>query len=104
MGKKAGNSKDIDIVDYVAALAKLNPRSEERDTLKKQLDETIKYISKLKEIDTSDVPLTSQVTGLKNVFREDVIDESRMFSQSEALKNAKRTHKGFFVIDAILEK
>ena len=69
----------------------------------KQVGVTVAYVSKLQELPTDGVIETSQVTGLENVMREDVVDESRMFSQVEALKNATHTHNGFFVVDAVLE-
>jgi len=45
-----------------------------------------------------------QVTGLENATREDEVQEERMFTQEEALRNAPRTHNGYFVVDQILDK
>jgi len=45
-----------------------------------------------------------KLLGLKNVTREDKIDETRMLSQKEALSQAKKTHKGFFVVPAVIHK
>lgn len=101
MNKNTNNRRDV--ADYLAKLAKLQPNASDKKALEKQLQSTIEYISKLSEIDTSSVELTSQVTGLSNVFREDEIDEKRILTQEEALKNAKRKYKGFFVVNAIFE-
>jgi Asp-tRNA(Asn)/Glu-tRNA(Gln) amidotransferase C subunit len=60
-------------------------------------------MSKIKSLRTESISETSQMTGLENVFREDVVEEERMFSQKEALSNAKRTYKGFFVINTFLK-
>lgn len=59
------------------------------------------YVSKIKSLDTRDIEETSQVTGQENVFREDVVEEKRMLSQEEALSNSKKTHDGFFEVEAI---
>ena len=71
--------------------------------LESQLEETLETIAQLDEVDTKNVEPTSQVTGMTNVFREDVIDQARILSQSEALSNAKNTHKGYFVVPALIE-
>jgi Asp-tRNA(Asn)/Glu-tRNA(Gln) amidotransferase C subunit len=39
-----------------------------------------------------------------NVLREDVVEEKRMFTQEEALSNAKKTHQGFFVVDQLIDQ
>jgi aspartyl-tRNA(Asn)/glutamyl-tRNA(Gln) amidotransferase subunit C len=89
------------IVAYVATLAKLDPSEEDGKVLETQVESTIDYISRLAEIDTANVPPTSQVTGLKNVFREDVVDKKRILEQKDALAGAKRTHNGFFVVKGL---
>lgn len=68
-----------------------------------QFNETLDVIGELDKLDTNNVGTTSQVTGLTNVFREDVVDEKRMLSQEEALSNAKETHNGYFKVKAIFE-
>ena len=56
---------------------------------------------KLKEVDTKGVEITSQVTGLENVTRND--KESPCLSQDETLSNAKDKHNGLFKVKAVLE-
>lgn len=89
-------------VSHLAQLSRLPLTSEEAKKLEQQFQETLQVISKLDEQDTSHISSTFQVTGLKNITREDKIDTSRMFSQEQALQNAKKTHKGYFVVPAIL--
>lgn len=88
-------------VSHVAKLANLPLTDEEKKKFEKQLSETLDYVNQLNEIDTKGVEPTSQVTGLENVTREDVIKPS--FSQEEALANAKSKHNGLFKVKAILE-
>ncbi|KKR78129.1 MAG: Aspartyl/glutamyl-tRNA(Asn/Gln) amidotransferase subunit C [Candidatus Curtissbacteria bacterium GW2011_GWA1_40_9] len=91
----------IDIT-HVAKLANLALTDREKKVFAGQLSETIKYIDKLEELDTSALEPTSQVTSLENVTREDKASSS--FSQEDALKNAKSTSKGFIMTKAILEE
>ena len=86
---------------HIAILANLPLTKEELGVLGRQLAQTFAYISKIKDIDTKNVTPTSQVTGLENVFRDDVVVPS--LSQRDALKNARRTYKGYFMVDAIFE-
>lgn len=86
---------------HVAKLANLDLTEEEKKKFAKQLEETISYVESLEKVDTSNVEPTSQVTGLENILREDVIEPS--LTQEEALQNAKSTHNGFFKVKGILQ-
>ena len=86
----------------LAKLAKLKVDKKEESYFEKQFDETFKIIDQFKDLDTSKADPTYIVTGTKNVMRDDEIDSSRVLSQEEALQNAKKTHNGYFVVDAIL--
>ena len=88
-------------IKRVAELANLKLKKGEVKKFQKQLSETISHVEKLKKLNTQNVPPTSQVTGLENVFREDKIRPS--MSQEEALSNAKEQYKGFFKVKAIFE-
>jgi aspartyl-tRNA(Asn)/glutamyl-tRNA(Gln) amidotransferase subunit C len=92
------------VVQKVAKLAKLTITPVQDVTFSKQLSSVIGYVSKIQSLDTNNIPETSQVTGLTNVFREDVIESKRMFTQEEALSNAKNTHNGYFVVPAVFEE
>ncbi len=93
----------IDEVKKVAKLANLPLSDEELTTLTPQLSAIVDFVSKLQEINISTVPTTSQVTGLENVWREDVVDSTNQLSQEEALKNAPNSHNGMFMVPAIFE-
>ena len=87
-------------VSHIAKLANLTLNPSEKNKLEKELEETLKFINSLNEIDTTGIEPTSQVTGLENITREDEAIPS--FPQDDALKNAKLTHNGFFKVKAIL--
>lgn len=93
----------LEQVEHVAKLAKLKLSKVDLEKFKNQLSSILDLVGKLSEIDTLDVNPTSQVTQMENIFREDIVDEKRILSQKEVLSNAKRTHNGYFVVDAIFE-
>lgn len=91
-------------VQKIATLAHIPVTDDEATTLAKGFTTTMEVVDKLAKIDVEGVVPTSQVTGFENVFREDEIDTTRMFTQEQALANGKRTYNGFFVVDQILEE
>lgn len=86
---------------HIAKLANLFIQEKEVSIFASQLSAILRFVSKLQEVPTVGIAETSQVTGLVNVYREDEIDESRILTQSQALRNAKVTHDGFFVVPAV---
>lgn len=62
-------------VKKVAALARLELSEEEIDVLTPQLGNILNFIDQLKEVDTTDVIPTAQVTGLSDVWRVDEYED-----------------------------
>jgi aspartyl-tRNA(Asn)/glutamyl-tRNA(Gln) amidotransferase subunit C len=89
-------------VDNVAKLANLPLKPQEKEKFEKQLAEIISYFEKLKEVDTENVEVTSQVTGLENVTRKDEAKPS--LTQEEVLLNTKDEHNGFFKVKAVISE
>ncbi len=88
----------------MALLARLNIEKSEERYLTKQFNETLKIINLLNKLDTKKLPTTYHVTGLENIFREDKVEPKRVLSQKQALQNAKRVYKGYFVVKGILDE
>jgi aspartyl-tRNA(Asn)/glutamyl-tRNA(Gln) amidotransferase subunit C len=88
-------------VKHIAKLANLKLTLKEVKQLQKQLSETLEYVDKLNKLNTSKIKPTNQVTGLTNIYREDKIEPS--FTQEEALSNAKRVYKGYFVSERLIK-
>lgn len=85
----------------IAKLANLSIDSSDVDNMTQAFINTLSVVDELQKLDVTGVEPTSQVTGLENIYRDDVVGES--FSQNEALSNTKYTANGYFVVDAILE-
>ncbi len=92
-----------DDVKHIAKLANLPLTAEELKKFQKQLSSVVDYIDELQEVDTTNVEPTSQTTGLENVFRDDVVDVTRILTQEEALSGTEKTNNGYFVVDMVLE-
>ena len=79
------NKEDI---KHIADLARLELSEEELELYGGQLSAVLEYINQLKEVDTTDVEPTAQVTGLENVWREDKIEPWREDEAQAALRQA----------------
>jgi aspartyl/glutamyl-tRNA(Asn/Gln) amidotransferase C subunit len=90
-------------VAHIAALANIPVSDAEKISMAEGFTKTIYVVEKLTGVDISKAK-DVHVTGLTNIFREDEVDESRMFSQKDALMNAKHTHEGYFVADRIIDE
>lgn len=88
-------------IKHIALLARLGISETEVEKFRGQLSDILENFEILQEVDTSDVQPTSQVTGLRNVVKEDEVIPS--LTQREILANAPQEEDGFFKIRAVLE-
>jgi aspartyl-tRNA(Asn)/glutamyl-tRNA(Gln) amidotransferase subunit C len=65
-----------DDVLKLARLARLTITDEEAEQYRSELSEILKYVEQLQNADVEGLEPTSQVTGLKNVMREDIITDT----------------------------
>lgn len=89
-------------IAHVANLANLTLSKDEEKKFSTQLSAILDYIVKLNEIDTKNIEPTSQVTGLENILREDVAEES--LPTATVLGQTKSTRNNFFQVKGILEE
>mgnify|MGYP001377217364 CR=1 FL=1 len=93
-------SVTIKEVDHIAALARLEFNEEEKEKFTHQLNDILRYIEKLNELDTTKVEPLSHVIELSNVLRDDVVKPS--ISTEEALKNAPAKLDTLFKVPKVI--
>lgn len=91
----------FDDVKYVATLSKIGVTDDEVKKLQQELDAILGHIKQLNELDTRDVEPTYQVTGLKNVMRDDVIINYGVSSE-ELLQNAPEQQQNQIKVPKVL--
>jgi aspartyl-tRNA(Asn)/glutamyl-tRNA(Gln) amidotransferase subunit C len=64
------------------------------------LDAIVGYVEQLKELDVENVPATSHVLELNNVFRED--KAGPWLTPEEALQNAPAQKMGYFSVPKVI--
>jgi aspartyl-tRNA(Asn)/glutamyl-tRNA(Gln) amidotransferase subunit C len=89
-----------DEVAHLARLARLALDDDELDHLGGQLDAIVSAISRISELDTSDVPPTSHALPLTNVTRPDELRPG--LTQEQALSGAPAAEDGRFRVPRIL--
>ena len=94
-----GNS-DLDVA-YVARLARINLTEDEAKIFQKQLDDVLKYVEKLGQVDVTGVDAAAHGLPVLNVFRADASHD--WFTAEQALSNAPRQANDLFVVPKVVE-
>jgi len=81
---------------HVAHLARLELREDEAERLEGQLNDILEAVSKVSELDLSDVPPTSHPLEVVNVWGDD--EPEPCLSSAEALANAPEREGDFFKV------
>ncbi|MCX6745626.1 MAG: Asp-tRNA(Asn)/Glu-tRNA(Gln) amidotransferase subunit GatC [Candidatus Parcubacteria bacterium] len=76
-------------VEKIAKLSRLDLTTKEKELYASQLSKVLDYVEKLNEVDTENVEITAQVTGLENVYRNDKIEQCDF--QKDLVKQAAET-------------
>ncbi len=88
-------------LQQMVKLARIELTPTEQERLGPQLEEILKYVEKLKELDVEGVEPMAHAVPLTNVLREDEPRES--LSHEAALRNAPKTVNGLFIVPKIVE-
>jgi len=91
----------VEEVKHIALLSRLKLTPEEIDLYSKQLERILKYIEKLKEVDTENVQPTFYPIPLENVLREDKV--TKPFPVEKTLSNTPERSKTYFKVPRIIE-
>ena len=72
----------IDDVKHLASLSALSLGDDEIAALRGDIEAILAYVEQLGELDTTGIEPTYQVTGLKNVWRDDVVRQSDVSTET----------------------
>ncbi|KAB1063753.1 Asp-tRNA(Asn)/Glu-tRNA(Gln) amidotransferase subunit GatC [Salibacter halophilus] len=91
-----------ELVDKIAALAKLEFKGEEKEAIKGDMQRILNFIDKLGEVDTEGVEPLVYMTDETLKLRADEVDQE--ISQDEALRNAPDKDSDYFKVPKVLKK
>ncbi len=87
-------------VDYISRLAKIRLSKEEIEKYRRDLEEILLYLEKLKALPTEKVKETSHILPIVNRFRKDRVHKG--LDQKTALANAPGKKGSYFQVPKIL--
>ena len=88
-------------LQQVVKLARIELTAGEQERLGPQLEEILKYVEKLNELDVDGIEPMAHAVPLTNVTRADEVCPS--LPHDEAMRNAPRTANGLFIVPKIVE-
>lgn len=93
---------DNDLILKLEHLSKLQLTDTEREKMTGDLNDILKMIKKLEEVDTEGVEPLTHMTDVVNAFRTDEV--KNQLSREDALKNAPKTDGKFFQVPKVIKK
>lgn len=88
-------------VEAVANLARLEFSAEEMSGLQEEMERIIAFADKLSAAPTTGVDATAHIVPMKNVLRDDVVEDE--FTAEELLAAATTKHGGYIVVPRVVE-
>jgi len=91
-------------IKKLAQLARLQLTEKELEKMKKELEQILNYVKKLKEIDEKSLPNFEETSILKNVFREDKPREYKLFDKKVLITLAPEKEDNYFKVKQVIQK
>ena len=92
---------DTKTVDEIAHLARLEFEAEAKTEIIKDMNNMLKFVEKLNELNTDSIQPLIYMTEESNVMRED--EPKVTLTQKEALKNAPKHDSDYFKVSKVID-
>lgn len=89
-------------VRHIAELARIELTPEESERFAREISDVLVYVEQLQEVDTSQVEPVSQITGRKNVLRNDEAIDSPQETKDIMAQNYPDKQDGYIKVKQIL--
>ncbi len=93
---------DDRMIEKIAGLARLEFGKEEKEKIRRDLEQILNFVEKLKELDTRDVEPLVWLSDRTGVLRED--RETTSITHEDALLNAPGKSGRFFSVPKVIRK
>lgn len=90
------------LIDKLAHLSRLEFKEEEKQEIRKELEQMIGFFDKLNELDTTGVEPLLHMSGNVNVFRKDEVKGE--LKRADVFKNAPLHDGQFFKVPKVIKK
>ncbi len=101
-----GNIDDMNLqkgdIEYLANLARINVKDDEKDTLAEKIEAVLNYVSEISKVDTSDYA-HSEAGDNRNVLREDTVISSEKMIHDAILNNVPERHGDYVKVQKMFD-
>ena len=94
-------SIDDSVVKHISKLARIQINDKDKESLKKDLNDILKFIDQLKNVDTKGINPLQNVNKQELKMREDNVNPNA--EVSDLLKNAPESESHFFSVPKVIE-
>ena len=91
-----------ELIEKLAQLARLRVEPEQREPLRRGMEELIGFVEKLQEVDTTGAAPLLHMTTEINQLREDVVTTT--LNRTEALQQAGLKDERYFLVPKVIKK
>ncbi|MDU7252988.1 MAG: Asp-tRNA(Asn)/Glu-tRNA(Gln) amidotransferase subunit GatC, partial [Clostridium sp.] len=88
-------------VEYVAELARLEFKEEEKNNFVDDLNKILNYMEKLDELNTDDVDIVVNPYYIENKYREDNVEKS--MELKEVIDNAPESLEEYVIVPKVID-
>lgn len=89
-------------IEHLAKLSRLEIKSDDEKSFTASLNDILKYVDQLKQVDVEGVLATTQIAGLKNNWREDEIEPIDEITRDEIKANIPEMEDDYIKVKRIL--
>ena len=93
---------DDQLVDKISDLARLEFLGEEKEQIKKDLQQILGFVEKLNEVDLDHIEPLVYITDEVNILRDDVAEEH--VSKEQALRNVPLRDSDYIKVPKVIKK
>jgi len=89
-------------IDALAHLSRLSFEGDEKENIKKDLENILDMCEKMKSVDTDGVEPLIYMADSQNILRDDEVKQE--ISREQALKNAPKKDSDFFRVPKVIDQ
>lgn len=89
-------------IQHIAGLARISISEDEIEKYQKDLSSILDYFAELQKLDTDKIEPIGHITGMRNVFRADRLEDFGSIGKGNILKNAPEAKDGHIKVKNVL--
>ena len=92
----------LEEVEHIAELARIKLTKKEKEEFSEELSDILGYIEQLQEVNTDGIEPVSQVAGLINVLKEDVVENCAKDDKEKIIESFPEEKDGCIKVKQVM--